>query len=174
MKPSLVPLPVGHADPARGDGRFDPPVNCQVAINPVREPGEQFTPLGYRDKDLPYYAAAIHMDGNITMAAAQEAQQGTPEEIYLRHFATGPKGDIGPSPDVVGHNFGVLFQDPRGLRDVTRTDRGTTLVSRRILFKRGGGDAFRGTAGSLMFRMKVPLGFSTRRSCSAMGKNQST
>ena len=94
-------------------GRFDPPVNCQVAINPVREPGEQFTPVGYRDKDLPYYAAAIHMDGNITMAAAQEAQQGTPEEIYLRHFATGPKGDIGRSPDVVGHNFGVLFQDPR-------------------------------------------------------------
>ena len=114
MKPSLVPLPVGHADPARGDGRFDPPVNCQVAINPVREPGEQFTPLGYRDKDLPYYAAAIHMDGNITMAAAQEAQQGTPEEIYLRHFATGPKGDIGPSPDVGRAQLRCAVPGPAG------------------------------------------------------------
>ena len=93
-------------------GQFDPAVNCQVAMNPVRAPGDQFTSLGYRDKDLPYYAAGIHMDGNITMAAAQEPQQGTPEEIYLRHFATGPKGDLGRSPEVVGHNFGVLFQDP--------------------------------------------------------------
>ena len=94
-------------------GRFDPPVNCQVAINPRREPGEQFTPLGYRDKDIPYYAAGIHMDGNITMAAPQEVQQGTPDEIYARHFASGPKGDIGRSAEVVGHNFGVLFQDPQ-------------------------------------------------------------
>ena len=93
-------------------GQFDPPVNCQVATNPRREPGEQFTPLGYRDKDIPYYAAGIHMDGNITMAAPQDVQQGTPDEIYTRHFASGPKGDIGRSAEVVGHNFGVLFQDP--------------------------------------------------------------
>jgi len=93
-------------------GRFDVPVNCQVAINPVRQPGDQFTSLGYRDEDIPYYAAGIHMDGNITMAAPQDVQQGTAEEIYLRHFATGPKGDIGRSPEVVGHNYGVLFQDP--------------------------------------------------------------
>ena len=93
-------------------GAFDPAVNCQVALNGVREPGEQFVSLGYRDKDIPYYAAGIHMDGNITMAAPQEVQQGTPEEIYARHFATGPKGDIGRSAEVVGHNFGVLFQDP--------------------------------------------------------------
>ena len=31
-------------------GPFDPPVNCQVAINPVREPGDNYTPLGYRDR----------------------------------------------------------------------------------------------------------------------------
>ena len=68
------------------------------------------------------YAASIHMDGNITMAAPQEVQEGTPEEIvrdghqcafYARHFATGPKGDLGRSPEVVGHNFGVLFKDPQ-------------------------------------------------------------
>ena len=93
-------------------GEFDPPVNCQVAINPVREPGDGFTPLGYRDKDIPYYAAGIHMDGNITIASPQETQAGTPSEIYARHFAAGPKGDLGRSPEVVGHNFGVLFQDP--------------------------------------------------------------
>ena len=94
-------------------GEFDPPVNCQVATNTVRQPSANFTPLGYRDKDIPYYAAGIHMDGNITMASPQEVQEGTPEEIYARHFATGPKGDLGRSPEVVGHNFGVLFQDPQ-------------------------------------------------------------
>ncbi len=93
-------------------GPFDPAVNCQVAVNPVRQPGDGFTPLGYRDRDIPYFGAGIHMDGNITMAAAQEPQEGTPEEIYLRHFATGRKGDLGRSADVVGHNMGVLFQDP--------------------------------------------------------------
>ena len=92
-------------------GPFDPPVNCQVAINPVREPGDNYTPLGYRDRDVPYYAAGIHMDGNITVASPQEVQSGSPEEIYARHFASGPEGDLGRSAEVRGHNFGVLFQD---------------------------------------------------------------
>ena len=104
---SLTPI----LNDAMGD--FDPAANCQVAINNVREPGEQFTPLGYRDRDIPYHAAGIHMDGNITMTAPQEVQEGTPEEIYARYFASGPKGDIGRSAEVVGHNFGVLFQDPQ-------------------------------------------------------------
>ncbi|MDA0789408.1 MAG: hypothetical protein O2780_08115 [Proteobacteria bacterium] len=93
-------------------GEFDPPTACQVGVLKPRGPGEHFNNLGYRDKDMPYYGAEVHMDGNITIMAPQEPQQGTPEEIYLRHFASGPKGDLGRSPDVMGHNLGPLFQDP--------------------------------------------------------------
>ena len=52
------------------------------------------------------------MDGSITIAAPQEVQTGTPEEIYARHFASGPKGDLGRSPDVIGHNMVPMFEDP--------------------------------------------------------------
>ena len=93
-------------------GRFDPPVACQVGVIKRSEPSGRFNNLGYPDRDMPYYGAGIHMDGNITIAAPQEVQQGTPEEIYLRHFASGPKGDLGRSPDVMGHNMVPLFQDP--------------------------------------------------------------
>jgi hypothetical protein len=61
---------------------------------------------------MPYYGAELHMDGNITMAAPQEIQEGTPDEIYARYIASGPKGDLGRSPKVMGHNFTPLFQDP--------------------------------------------------------------
>ena len=93
-------------------GRFDPPTACQVAVNPVREPGDQFVAIGYRDRDVPYYGAALHMDGSITIAAPQSPMQGTPAEIYRRHFASGPKGDLGRSPMVMGHNMTPMFQDP--------------------------------------------------------------
>lgn len=94
-------------------GNFDPPIACQVGINKVREPGEHFNNLGYRDKDMPYFGAETHMDGSITMAAPQEVQQGTPEQIYQRYFASGPKGDLGRSPDVIGHNMVPMFEDPK-------------------------------------------------------------
>ncbi|MDP6265096.1 MAG: hypothetical protein QGG98_07610 [Pseudomonadales bacterium] len=93
-------------------GQFDPPTNCQVAITKISKPGDNFVPLGYRDRDVPYFGASIHMDGSITIASPQEVQDGTPEEIYLRHIASGPRGDLGRSPEVTGHNMGVLFQDP--------------------------------------------------------------
>ena len=35
-----------------------------------------------------------------------------PEEIYQRYFAAGPKGDLGRSPDVLGHNMVPMFEDP--------------------------------------------------------------
>ena len=92
-------------------GPFDPPVACQVGVIKKSEPSTRFNNVGYRDCDMPHYGAAIHMDGSITIAAPQEVQQGTPEEIYLRHFATGPKGDLGRSPDVMGHNMVPMFQD---------------------------------------------------------------
>jgi len=93
-------------------GKFDPPIACQVGILPVTKPGDRFTNLGYQDKDLPYYGAGTHMDGSITIAAPQEVQEGTPEEIYARHFASGPKGDLGRSPEVMGHNMVPMFEDP--------------------------------------------------------------
>lgn len=93
-------------------GTFDPPVAAHVAVRKRSAPGEQFMPSGYRDRDIPYYGAELHIEGNITMASPQEVQEGTAEEIYLRHFATGPNGDIGRSAEVLGHNMGSLFQDP--------------------------------------------------------------
>ncbi len=48
-------------------GAFDPPKLCQVAVNPLRKPGNNFEALGYRDKDLPYYGAIMHMDGICTI-----------------------------------------------------------------------------------------------------------
>jgi ectoine hydroxylase-related dioxygenase (phytanoyl-CoA dioxygenase family) len=93
-------------------GQFDPPSACQVGVLKPRPPGDHFNNLGYRDKDMPYYGAELHMDGNITMAAPQEIQEGTPDEIYARYIASGPKGDLGRSPKVMGHNFTPLFQDP--------------------------------------------------------------
>jgi len=93
-------------------GQFDPPSFCQVGVRKASKPGDHFNSLGYRDKDMPYYGAETHMDGAITMAAPQEVQQGTPEEIYSRYFASGPKGDLGRSADVMGHNMVPLFEDP--------------------------------------------------------------
>ncbi|MEM7016612.1 MAG: hypothetical protein AAF512_04630 [Pseudomonadota bacterium] len=93
-------------------GQFDPPIACQVGVLKRREPGEHFNNIGYLDKDMPYYGAETHMDGSITIAAPQEVQEGTPEEIYHRYFASGPKGDLGRSPDVIGHNMVPMFEDP--------------------------------------------------------------
>ena len=93
-------------------GYFDPPVHCQVGVLKQSEPGDHFNNVGYRDKDMPYYGTQIHMDGSQTIAAPQEVQEGTEEEIYYRYIASGPKGDLGRSPDVMGHNMVPLFQDP--------------------------------------------------------------
>ena len=93
-------------------GRFDPPIAAQVGVIPVSKPGKHFNNLGYRDKHMPYYGAQTHVDGNITIRAPQEVQQGTPEEIYLRYFANGPRGDLGRSPEVIGHNLVPMFEDP--------------------------------------------------------------
>ncbi len=93
-------------------GKFDPPIVCQVGVRKVSQPGEYFNNVGYRDKDMPYYGAETHMDGNITIAPPQEVQEGTPEEIYQRYFASGPKGDLGRSPEVMGHNMVPMFEDP--------------------------------------------------------------
>ena len=93
-------------------GTFDPPIACQVGIRPVSKPGDHFNNLGYREKDMPYHAAESHVDGCLTIRVPQEVQQGTSDEIYKRYIASGPKGDLGRSPDVMGHNMVPLFMDP--------------------------------------------------------------
>ncbi len=93
-------------------GQFDPPIACQVGVRKVSEPEERFNNLGYRDMDMPYYGAETHSDGSIMIAAPQEVEEGKPEEIYHRYFASGPKGDLGRSPDVIGHNMVPMFEDP--------------------------------------------------------------
>ena len=93
-------------------GYFDPPIAAQVGVRPVTGPGNHFNNLGYRERDMPYYAAESHVDGSMTIRIPQEIQDGTPDEIYRRYIASGPKGDLGRSPDVIGHNMVPMFEDP--------------------------------------------------------------
>ena len=93
-------------------GRFDPPIASQVGVRPVSRPGDHFNNLGYRERDMPYYAAEPHVDGSMTIRIPQEVQEGTPEDIYRRYIASGPKGDLGRSPEVIGHNMVPMFEDP--------------------------------------------------------------
>jgi hypothetical protein len=93
-------------------GRFDAPIACQVGVLKPRPPGDHYNSLGYKDKDFPYYGVESHMDGLCTIGVPQEVQQGTPEDIYNRYIASGPKGDLGRSPEVMGHNMVPLFEDP--------------------------------------------------------------
>jgi hypothetical protein len=123
-------------------GRFDPPSGAHIGIVPKRERGKSFNPLGYRDRDMPYYGTSLHAEGMLTNAAPQEVELGTPDEIYRRYIASGPKGDLGRSADVIGHNLVPLFQDPElslslgsfnvfafvSLNDQTREGCGQTMV----------------------------------------------
>ena len=84
------------------------------AVAHIREakPGEYFNNLGYRDRDMPHFGAEVHVDGSCTIGVPQTVQEGTPDEIYRRYIALGPKGELGRSPEVMGHNMVPLFQDP--------------------------------------------------------------
>ena len=81
-------------------------------VAPLTRTEESFTNVGYREKEVPYYAAVPHVDGSLTISVPQEVEEGTPKEIYMRYVASGPKGDLGRSPDVMGHNMVPLFEDP--------------------------------------------------------------
>lgn len=93
-------------------GQFDPPSICQVGVLKQREPGEHFNNLGYPDKDMPYFGAESHMDGLCTIGVPQKRVSGSPDEVYKMYISSGPKGDIGRSPEVMGHNSVPLFEDP--------------------------------------------------------------
>ena len=93
-------------------GAFDSPSRCQIGVVKKTEPGDFFNSLGYRDMDQPYYGAQVHMDGLLTIQIPREVHEGAEDEIYHRYIASGPKGDLGRSADVMGHNMVPLFQDP--------------------------------------------------------------
>jgi hypothetical protein len=93
-------------------GFFDPPTVCHIAINKRRDPGNHFNSLGYRDCDMPYLGSNLHAEGSCSIGVPQTVQEGAPDEIYRRYIASGPKGDLGRSPDVIGHNSVPLFEDP--------------------------------------------------------------
>ena len=59
-------------------GQFDPPIAGQVGVREVSEPGDHFNNLGYRERDMPYYAAGLHVDGSMTIAGPAEAAGGHP------------------------------------------------------------------------------------------------
>jgi hypothetical protein len=93
-------------------GQFDPPSRTHVGVIKPGGPQEYYSPLGYREKDLPYYGHGMHAEGLCTISPPQEPVEGTPEEIYQRMIAGGPRGDIGRTADVIGSNTDPLFQDP--------------------------------------------------------------
>jgi hypothetical protein len=93
-------------------GEFDPPSRVHVGVIKQSEPRDVYTPLGYREKDLPYYGHGMHAEGLCTMPPPQEPIEGTPEDIYGKMISSGPKGDLGRSADVIGSNTDPLFQDP--------------------------------------------------------------
>ena len=94
-------------------GYFDPPVHCQVGVLKQSEPGDHFNNVGYRDKDMPYYGTQVHMDGSQTIAAPQEVQEGTEEEIYYRYIASGPKGDSRQKSRCYGPQHGAFISRSR-------------------------------------------------------------
>ena len=120
-------------------GHFDPPQACQVGVLPPRKPGDNFTAVGYRDKDVPYYGANTHMDGACTIFSGipqnKDEVAGMSHDEKYRHYVnagadprtggkeplnagkTGMPCDGKPEPgrscEVVGENGGVpLFNDP--------------------------------------------------------------
>ena len=60
--------------------RADPGGGGLNVARAITQPVDYITPLGYRDRDLPYYGVNMHQEGMITMNSFQEPQEGTPEE----------------------------------------------------------------------------------------------
>ena len=53
-------------------GQFDPPSTSQVDVAKVSTVREHFTPIGHRDRDVPYDGAALQMHGNIGLAPMRD------------------------------------------------------------------------------------------------------
>eukprot|EP00747_Dinoflagellata_sp_TGD_P097179 gnl/TRDRNA2_/TRDRNA2_167054_c0_seq1.p1 gnl/TRDRNA2_/TRDRNA2_167054_c0~~gnl/TRDRNA2_/TRDRNA2_167054_c0_seq1.p1 ORF type:complete len:375 (-),score=59.09 gnl/TRDRNA2_/TRDRNA2_167054_c0_seq1:92-1216(-) len=122
-------------------GYFDPVRMAQMGINKPSPPGNFFTSVGYRDKDLPYFGAAMHIDGSCTIYSGipqdpKLVEGMSYEEKYRYYINAGfdsrkkertklnegkaphalhgkPQPGPGGSCDVLAENGGVpLFSDP--------------------------------------------------------------
>ena len=96
-------------------GEFDPPVCAQYSPTPLTDPTRMndYTILGYRNRELPYRGSSLHVDSvAVSNALLQKVQSGSEQEIYERWRASGPKGDVGRSAEMIGHNQIPLFMDP--------------------------------------------------------------
>ena len=93
-------------------GQFDPITKTHVGVIKRSDPRDHYTALGYKEKDLPYFGHGLHAEGVFTGATPQEVVGGSESERYKKMLSSGPRGDIGRSPDVVGVNTDPLFQDP--------------------------------------------------------------
>ena len=58
-------------------GQFDPPSMVHVGVTKQSAPADHFTPLGYKEKDLPYFGHGMHAEGLFTVAPPQERASGT-------------------------------------------------------------------------------------------------
>jgi len=93
-------------------GDFDPPSGTRHIIRAKGQiPGDGYCMLGYRDKDIPYYGADLHIDGQAVFLPPQEPAEGTPDEIYHRYISTG-RVNKGRSAETIGINYSPLFHDP--------------------------------------------------------------
>lgn len=93
-------------------GPFDPPTSCHVAVKEQTDPSSKINNIGYRDEDTPYFGSFLHMDGLCSINVPQNTQTGSYKQIYEKYIRSGPKGDLGHSAEVIGHNLVPLFQDP--------------------------------------------------------------
>lgn len=94
-------------------GDFDPVTGARHIVRVAgQKAGEHYAMTGYRECDMPYYGADLHIDGQAVFPPPQEPAEGTPAEIYARYIAGGPKGDIGKCAENIGVNYSPLFHDP--------------------------------------------------------------
>ena len=91
-------------------GEFDPITRTHVGVIKRSDPGDHFTPLGYRERDLPYFGHGLHAEGLFTGSVPQQREEGSDSEKYRRMISSGPRGDIGRSADVVGVNTIPFFK----------------------------------------------------------------
>lgn len=94
-------------------GQFDPPTGARHLVRPNgQKAGDRIVALGYPEKDMPYYGADLHMDGQAVFQTPQEPAEGTPEEIYERYISNGRQGGQDRCAENIGINYAPLFHDP--------------------------------------------------------------
>lgn len=94
-------------------GDYDDPTASHPAIQVKNyKLCDNFTSSGFLEKDVPFNGSILHIDGILTIHLPNKVFKGKKYDIYKEFLSYGPKGYIGINPEVVGHNFVPLFQDP--------------------------------------------------------------